>query len=256
VSVEPKALYERGKAAWPGVALDADVFAARCAELDHEPHTDLYLACACTDGAPAAVAAFERHLIAEVPAYIARLDASAAFADEVRQRVRDRLLVAPEGDPPRIADYAGRGPLGAWVRVVAVRVALDLLRERGSAGPAADELVPALRDPALDLVQARYRDAYQGAIRAALASLTSRERNVLRMHFVARFGIDAIGKTYRIHRATAARWIERAQDKLAAETYRLLGEQLQLSHSELDSIAGAVISQLHVSIGALLSEDA
>ena len=49
------------------------------------------------------------------------------------------------------------------------------------------------------------------------------------MHFVARFGIAAIGTTYRVHRATAARWIERALDKLASETYRLLGEQLRLS---------------------------
>jgi RNA polymerase sigma-70 factor (ECF subfamily) len=249
------ALYERGKAAWPQITLELEAFAAHCAALEHGSHVDLYLACACARRDPAALDAFERHVIAEVPAYVSRLDAGATFADEVRQRVRERLLVASPGEPPRIADYAGRGPLGAWVRIAATRIALDLLRERGDALAADEDLAPTLHDPALELVRERYADAYQAAIKLALSSLSSRERNVLRMHLVARFSIDAIGTTYRVHRATAARWIERAQDKVASETYRLLGEQLALSHSELDSIARVLVSQLHVSIGPLLSDD-
>src|SRR5581483_4498624 len=92
--------------------------------------SDLYLACACARGVPAALAALDRAVLLRVPAFICRVSTDAAFADEVRQQLRERLLVAPPGGAPKIAEYGGAGALHAWVRVAALRTALNLRRNR------------------------------------------------------------------------------------------------------------------------------
>src|SRR5579884_1384958 len=111
--------------AWPGVDVaDADFAAAVERHRPAPEHlADLYLATACAAGNAAALAAFERTHLSQVAAFVARTDSDPAFAEEVRQRLREKLLV---GQPPRISEYAGQGPLGGWVRVAAVRMALDL----------------------------------------------------------------------------------------------------------------------------------
>src|SRR5262250_2343285 len=60
-----------------------------------------------------------------VRAWDALLARPTPLADAVRQRVRMKLFV---GAAPKIASYAGTGPLGAWLRVVTIRCARDLHR--------------------------------------------------------------------------------------------------------------------------------
>ena len=167
--------------------------------------------------------------MAQVGIYVRRVGDGDQFVGDVRQALRTRLLVAAPGGAPRIADYAGRGPLGAWVRVAAVRVAIDLRRSQGQEPlPASGEhdASPA-DDPELALLKARHSAAYADALRAAMASLSAKERNLMRMHFVDGLSIDRIGVAYQVHRATAARWIEALRERLLAETYRQLGELLR-----------------------------
>src|SRR4051812_26013639 len=87
---------------------------------------DLTLAAACAAGDASALAAFERDFLPQVPGYLTRLAKQPAFIDEVQQLLREKLFVAK-----KILEYSGQGPLGAWLRVVTVRLALDLLRARG-----------------------------------------------------------------------------------------------------------------------------
>jgi hypothetical protein len=49
-------------------------------------------------------------------------------SDELRQNVRERLFLGTPDAPPRIASYSGEGDLRHWVRVVAMRAALNLTR--------------------------------------------------------------------------------------------------------------------------------
>src|SRR5215475_13883246 len=123
-------------AAWPDVALGPEAFArhlARHAGADPEGYLaavhaeDLYLACACSAHDAAAIRALEARHLARVPAALARLRATPDRADEVAQRLRERFLVGARA----IADYSGRGPLAAWVRVAAVRTLLSMLRHDG-----------------------------------------------------------------------------------------------------------------------------
>jgi hypothetical protein len=51
-----------------------------------------------------------------VAGFVAKVDDSTQFADEVRQIWRERLLL---GESPRTLEYKGAGPLGAWLRVAA-----------------------------------------------------------------------------------------------------------------------------------------
>ena len=130
------------RAAWPRVELEGTRFVAHLARhlaADASPEAlealhvgDLYLACACADGLPAAHTAFEAHILPEVDQAVARMKLSPTALDEVRQRVRQRMLVAGPDTPPKLAAYPGTGPLAAWVRAAALWLALDLQRQRAS----------------------------------------------------------------------------------------------------------------------------
>src|SRR5262245_29628545 len=114
--------HRQGRASWPEVRLGEAEFAAWIGAAGVQAPqlrahgADLFLAVACTRRDPAALAALERQLIARVPDYVARFNVPPHLLDELRQRVRIRLLT---GDRPRIADYRGLGPLGAWLRMCA-----------------------------------------------------------------------------------------------------------------------------------------
>jgi RNA polymerase sigma-70 factor, ECF subfamily len=241
-------------AAWPDLPIDADGFRAYLAQRPTDvPHVaDLYLAFACANGDARAIAAFDK-LLAQTGAFIARIDSSAAFADEVRQLLREKLLVARPTGPAKITDYTGRGPLGAWLRVAAVRTALNLRRSQGTAvRPPAPIAMRSAPDPELDHLRTRYAGELKAAFQTTLEALDTDERNVLRLHYLDGMSIDEIGRLYRIHRATAARWIERARDKILVETRRLFNERHRLTPTELDSVIDMLQSKFDVSIERFL----
>lgn len=251
------ARFESAQRTWPGLHLTAADWAAHLGAraaagttLDHLHAEDLYLALACAHGEDPALLLLDQAYLARVPGYVASIDRAPEFADEVRQRLREKLLVAHQGAQPRIADYSGRGPLDSWLRAASVRTALDLRREQGRAADAEarEEQILQGPDPELAYLRARYAPQCQEAFRAALASLSSKERNVLRLHYVERLNLDAVGAVYQVARATVHRWVVAYRQQLLEETRRILGEKLNLSASELDSLIGLVRSQLEVSL--------
>jgi RNA polymerase sigma-70 factor, ECF subfamily len=259
-------LYETARAAWPGLHVDPERFAAYVgerasggADLAALHAGDLYLACACASGDPPGLAAFEARYVAEVPSFLAGVERSAAAVDEVCQLVRERLFVAGEGRRPKIAEYAGRGSLGSWLRVVTLRIAQN--RRRGDRPHAslddagALERLPAV-DPELAIIKNRYRPAFDEALRAAFAGLTPRERLLFRMHFLDGLNIDRIGVVFGVHRATVARWIAAARESLLERLLRGLGERLRIGPAELESLMALVRSGLDVSLRALLAPEA
>lgn len=265
-------LVARGHAAWPQLALPAPTFArhlgtvlAECEDLGvalSDLHAeDLFLACACAQGLPAAHAAFERGFLTQVPAWLSRKAAPGtltALADEVQQRLRERLLCArPEG-PPRIARYAGRGKLLAWVRIACSRVASNLLetaaeRRTELREPAAFDLLGGEADPELEWMKAHHREAFEDALRAALQSLPAEQLHLLQLHLAAGLSIDKLAAVYHLSRATMARRLHAAREALAAETERLLKQRLGLSASQVRSLARALRSKIDISLHSLLT---
>ena len=123
------------QAAWRDVKVDPDRFvrhlAARLepplATLDQLHVEDLYLACGCLEGLPAALEAFDRIHGAGIDLVISA--AGVDPANGMRERVRERLIIRIGDAPPKIATYAGKGSLGSWVRIFALREAQRLVTQ-------------------------------------------------------------------------------------------------------------------------------
>jgi RNA polymerase sigma-70 factor (ECF subfamily) len=217
---------------------------------------DLYLCCECAAGNPNALAIFEAKLLPQVVQAIASINSEASFVAEVQQQVRRKLLVAEES-PPRIAEYAGLGPLLHWLRAVAVRTALNLRRSQGRQDiPVADEsllnLPHSAGDLELDYLKTRYRKDFTHAFGESLSLLSSEERNVLRLHFVEGLTLTQIGAVYQADKSTISRWISKARKSLLEHTREGLSKKFRLDSRELDSLMYLVQSQLDVSISTLL----
>jgi len=251
-------IVERGRAAWPQVPFEIEPVANRLSQSASEPApahaADFCLALACAEGVRAALTVFENEFLSEVDRFIARIDSRPDFCDEVKQQLRERLLL---GERPRIAEFSGRGPLGAWLRIASIRLAIDLRRGAREIPDAdvADEVIALSFDPELALMRAQHRSEMAEALRCSLSRLTAKQRNVLRMHFSSGWTLDRIGKCYRVHRATVMRWIDAAREQLLDDMSKELGDRLGLGLSEIRSLVGLLRSQIDVSLSGLDVQD-
>jgi RNA polymerase sigma-70 factor (ECF subfamily) len=221
---------------------------------------DLYLCAACAAGDEAAIELFDRTYSGEIERALAHLDGSGGdLTDEIKQVVREKLFVAEPGAEPRITSYAGRGPLGRWVWVMATREALMLLRARTrrretALDPAHFGLADDAADTELEYFKREYRAEFRRAFAEAMAALSSKHRNLLYYHFVRRLTIDQIGSIYRVHRVTAFRWLRAARQAVVDGTRGNLASRLELSASEIDSIVRLVQSRLDISVERMLGD--
>ena len=251
--------------AWPQIALAPDVFVARiaahCASdgaiaewLRDVRAPDLYLATACSERIPLAIETFDREYLSAVPAILARGGIRDVAADEVQQRVRERLFVGTS----KIADYSGRGTLAGWLQVVVVRLAIDMLREqkaRPIAEPAKlEDLDLGGYDPELDLIKERYRVPFKLALRTALGELSSEQRNLLKLHFVDAVTLDKLATLFNVHRATVVRRIAQAREVVFDSVKRRLQAELGIDAREFEELLAIVRSRLELSLSALLTQ--
>jgi RNA polymerase sigma-70 factor (ECF subfamily) len=252
-------MFLEGQRKWPFVKLTFAVFEAHYQRviaadrsLEPEEAADLYLCCACSAGEREALAAFEREGLEVAKAAIARIDRDPDFVQETLQEIWDKLLLGPNA---KVADYSGRGPLLAWVRVAATRTALDRCRARTARADRqlehSDNFAARDPNPELSLAREQYGEAFQQALRHAVTALSSQERNVLRMHLTGQCSIDEIGRAYGVHRATAARWLERTRERIYESVRSQLSAQNpRLTDSEFKSLARGLGSQLALSLSA------
>jgi RNA polymerase sigma-70 factor (ECF subfamily) len=256
------AMVAAARAAWPGIEVDPERFVRFVAQRVGPgvgprdlPASDLYLACACADGDPRAIAAFERRYFRGVDAAMATMRAPAGVADEVKQVLRARFFVSTPERHATIADFGGRGDLNGWVRVSAVREALRILARQKRSVRLDEALLDELTaggDPEIAAVKSRCRAELATALREALAALSPRARTLLRYQIVDGLGISAMGAIYGVHRATVARWLAQVRADVVADTQRRLATRLQLSQDEVESVIRLVQSQLDLSIVSLL----
>jgi RNA polymerase sigma-70 factor (ECF subfamily) len=263
-------LWLAASAAWPGVALAYEDLARHVSERlpDASDATvlaglninDLYLACACARGVPGALETFERAYLAHVGRLVAHMDATASFADDVRQGLRERLLMSHGDVAPRISTYHGRGPLLSWLRVAASRVAFDLLNERGGRKEVTwDEQVDLAggdeRDLELDLIKTSYREEFQTAVRDALRALPRRERNLLRLHLVGGVSTHKLGAMFHVDQSTIVRSLAATRGVVREAIRARLREQLRLTSSEVESLAALMLSRLDLSLAGCLQSE-
>ena len=241
----------------PAIGRDEPPILGRVSDDQLEPARveDLELAAACAAGDEAAIARFEATYFGEIDACAARLRIPHELAAEARANLRKLLFVGP---PPATASYAGRGDLRGWVRVIATRELIRLAKAARREVPVDDDLLvetlaPAA-DPELAYMRELYRAAFRSAFQTALAALSPRDRNLLRMNLVDDLSIDQIGAVYGVHRATAARWLTAIRDQIASATRKALAQQAGIQADEITSILRLVRSRLDASLERLVGE--
>jgi RNA polymerase sigma-70 factor (ECF subfamily) len=254
------------QAAWPEVDVGSSAFVAYVAArlsselplaeaLREVRFADLYLACACVARQTRAIVRFDDAYLIEVDRAVARHPPGGRSRDDVKQLVREKLLVGTADAPPKLAEYTGRGELRGWVRVIVVRTVIDLAREAG----AHKRMQPTelfsreVRDPELVYLKQHYRREFGAAFHAALGGLTARQRNLLRQQLLHELTLDEIGALYRVHRAKVVRWLAQARDELTTRTLQELRERIKVSAEELQSIFRLIQSELDVSLVRVLS---
>ncbi len=256
--------HRKAQLAWPGLTLDFARFAAHArqvgapvdgAEPDPANAADLFLACAAGQGDPAAIELLETRYIAPARASVRRLDARPEFIDDVMQELRAKLLLPPE---PRILKYGGRGPLLAWIRVAATRIAVDSLRAVrelvGRDAPDPDGLEQVDFGPEVQLLRVAYREAFQEAMTAAVAALSPKDRNLLRRHLIEKMTLEEMAVPYGVHPATVARRLMALREQIATAVRDHLAVRRRSKDgaTSLESLAQAIRSELYVSLAPLL----
>jgi len=215
---------------------------------------DVAWARALAAGERAALERYERELVPMIAAQLRRRGHSEDAVADIQQTLRARLLVG-DGGGAAIAAYEGRASLKSWVMIAALREAVRV-RQKSDREPATeDDALIALADrsdatlPAAD--KQRYREAFRVAFRRALAALTPRDRVLLRMHVLDGLTIDQIGAVQGVHRATAARWIERAREALSREVRKDLMQQLGTDPFDTEELLAWAQSRIELSLSVL-----
>jgi RNA polymerase sigma-70 factor (ECF subfamily) len=256
------------RAPWPDFGIDPLEFvrylAERCAGgvLPPPDHAaDLWLACACARGVPAAAERFQREYAPLIARIAARRGAAQDIAADVRQQLCERLLVPDpsSGRRAKIGDYRGSGALRSWVASAAATTLLSVQRaasrRRERPEPEAQDAMLGRLDPELEYLKQRYTTQVHDAVVAAIEALSPRDKALLRLHLGQRLSIDALGTMYGVNRATAARWLATARESLRRGTVKDLRGRLQLEPRECDSLIALVNSQLDISVLRHLEHD-
>jgi RNA polymerase sigma-70 factor (ECF subfamily) len=256
--------------AWPDFFVTDAAFAKHLADrveidllfadgLAKPPIADLYLACACSAGDSVALAALEEQYLGGLRGVLLGLGLPEDVAQEAQQCVRIKLLLGTEQAPSKLSSYRGAGELKAWIRTVAIREALHILRRSKKeivvATEAADDWPVPRQEPELAYLKQHHRHAFKEAFLEAFARLSPRERNLLRQHFVYGMTIDQIGTMYSIHRVTALRWSGRARAKLLETTRKMLQKRFRMNAAEAQSLLRVMNTGLRVTLERLLEDE-
>jgi RNA polymerase sigma-70 factor (ECF subfamily) len=235
--------------AWPELPAPDEAFAQVVAKLDDAAHVgDLFLAHHASRGERVAVDEV-RAMLDEQRGALRKTGATQQMIDELLAELPADLLAARDAAPARILGYTGKGPLGAWLRVVALRALVDRRRKAGVHGD--DEHVATLAaddDPELAMLRRMYKGELEAAFVEAFRALPSDERLLLRQSHIDGLGIDRLALIHGIHRATAARRLAAARTRLFEQIRKILSTRLQIGHDTFASIVRLVRSELAVSL--------
>ena len=266
-----------GQEAWPALRVDPELFVVELAGrlhqrppkrgaaqwFEHVRPDDFTLALGCAEGDAAAIEAFERHFRADLDKLISRYEGPRLLGDDLLQSLREKLFVDTDVRPAKIRDYSGQGFLQNWLRGTGARTCIDLLRsasrrdrEQNQDDQRLMEIPDVGPDLELDFLKREYREQFKEAFAAATQDLSSRQRNLLRQHFVFQLTMEQMGKLYNVHPSTVSRRVTKAREALLSATRERLMESLKVNRDEFDSIMRMIRSRIDLSLTRLLQTNA
>jgi RNA polymerase sigma-70 factor, ECF subfamily len=258
-----------GKLSWPTLNVDAKELTAYLLERGVTPETltqaiaaDLFLAFACFVKVPSAVQLFQTTYDRIVVAAAKRLDASGSLADELRQRVSEQLFVGSAAGAPKIGEYRGRGPLSAWLRTCAKRIALRLVKTHApevlmTREALADEISDVC-DQELSLLKEHYGELFRQELVLALNELPARDRMLLQLHLVAGLTTTRIAKMYHLNQSSISRQLQRAAATIFTLVKQRIHTRLGVGTAELESLLDLARSHIELTLSTMdeaLAED-
>ena len=240
----------------PGVRLPLEVFeralAARVG-VDERYAPDVYLAAAIEHRDSGALGWLQRHVHRSVQSLEGRVPGQ--LLAETESSVLELVAVAAEGRPPRIREYAAKGPLVGWLQVIVVRMAQKRATApatRAGDGELETSVLGDLEQSGAGLevhvLRSKFHGALGGALRVAAAKLTERERSLLRLHYVDGVGLHELSRAYQVHRATISRWLLAARDSYLVATRDELSSRTGVAALEVDSLVRTLQSHVEVSL--------
>ncbi len=263
-------LLAQARAAWPKIEIQEDRFVQFLAEripsgaeplavLEKLPASDLLVAWGCTQGLSPALEAFGRLTAPVMNQLVRRARMFGIDSEEFRQELGVRLFVKDSSKRGFISTYSGRGPLGAWFRVIAARFLADEIERQAPAANRwtnSEMWVEQVGDIDIEksVLRGELRGPFQQAVNEAAEKLTSQERMLLQQYYTHHVGIDGLAKILGVHRSNASRAIVRARAQFLSVVKQRLGQQLKLGSKDLDSIVRLFRSDLTISLGGILKE--
>jgi len=236
-------LYEHAKAARWGLPIDlfgaaveasvAHALAGRAAAAsDVERHAaslhleDLALACACAAGLDAAWDHFVREYRPALYRAADAIDPHGGARDLADSLYGDLFgLQQREGIRQSLFRYFhGRSSLATWLRAVLSQRFVDRVREGRRLEELPDESTTAGTVPisSADPERQRFADAMRGALTAAVAALSPRDRLRLSCYYRQELTLAAIGRLLGEHEATVSRHLARTRREIRQDVERRL----------------------------------
>jgi RNA polymerase sigma-70 factor, ECF subfamily len=240
--------HARGSSAWPALSATYDQFHRQatqanggCAMVPSHAE-DFYLSVACANADALGHAILEAQYFSMLRHLVQTMVTDGAAVDDILQNVRMRLLA---GAAPKIGTYRGNGALSGWLRKVTAHAARDHCRAKKSerrrqrliflAQPShpGDEADATARRIAADQHERECEQAWSKAMR----SVNSADLHLLHHRFALGLSIDALSPIYAVHRATIARRVHRAMQRVRRIVHSSLATQhRQLAPHELDAM--------------------
>jgi RNA polymerase sigma-70 factor (ECF subfamily) len=260
-SISAERAYEIGREAYPGIVLPRDTFImfahARADSWKGNPDraADMFLACACVERIPAAIAEFLAAFGDRIPLYLGKLARNADLVAEVRQILVTRCVIGDADKPPALTGYSATGSLEGWLRATAVREALainrDADRNSGDVEAALEAEVPWV-DHEISLFKQIYREPVSRAFANACAELAVEDRALLRLHYVDGVTTAKLAAMFGISRATLIRRLAAARESLIERVKATLKAASGVADQDFESVLRLVKSQIDLRLSVVL----
>ncbi|MBC7976258.1 MAG: hypothetical protein H7138_14895 [Myxococcales bacterium] len=244
-------------ATWPDVGIDDAVFRAHLETLvtDNPTHlaelevAEVYLSLACARGVHAALVILERDYVLPLRPTLSRMGLAPSAIDEALQIMRDELLTPRPEASPRILNYSGRGQLRGWLRAVAARTGLRLVKhpERNDEFEDARH-APVVHDLELEYMKKTCGESFRRAFAAALAGLSVDDRLLLKQRFRHHLTVEELGVLHAVHAGTISRWVAAARQRLVQATRTEMMRELGIGRDDVSSILRLIDSQIDITL--------
>jgi RNA polymerase sigma-70 factor, ECF subfamily len=226
---------------------------------------DLCFALACARGDEAAWDDFMREYRGFLQGVARQLISNETIAEELVETAWAELYGLRGGEGKRsskFALYSGRGSLKGWLRAVMFQISIDQHRRQSrfvqpEEDTEFDRITPAVSpfsESRTSDLGSRYREATQKALQKALTDLEPKMKLMLSYYYYDNLTLKQIGELFRVHEATASRWLQRVQKDIRQSVEKILQRDYKFNSVQIKECLNFAAESEDVDVRSLLAE--